>query len=105
VFAATFTKVLPTVFKPIDLAINVAERTAHVRVPGVVDSTAGPIRNPVTGAAHRVRVTLPMGFEFTEAEFASGSSHTDGPVELHVHDTHAHLARIHWTTHGVVRPS
>ena len=105
VFAATFSTVLPTLFKPIDLSINVAERTARLNVPGVIKSTAAPIRNPVTGEPHRVRVTLPAGFEFTEAEFASARSETEGPIELNVSDTHAHLARIHWTTHGVVRPA
>jgi len=104
VFAATFTTVLPTLFEPIDLEIDVDERRARVIVPGVIASTAEPIRNPVTGDAHRVQVTLPAGFEFTEAEFASGKTTANGPIELDFNGSHAHLARIHWTTHGVVRP-
>ena len=57
-----------------------------------------------TGAAQRARVTLPAGFEFTDAEFASRPTNgRRGDIPLDFSDTHAHLARIHWSTHGVVR--
>jgi hypothetical protein len=104
VFAAVISTRLPTLFRRIDLDIDIGQRTARVRVPDVLESSAEPIRNPVTGAPHYARVTLPAGFEFTEAEFASGKASASGPIELDFNDTHAHLARIHWTTHGVVRP-
>ena len=38
-----------------------------------------------------------------ESEFVSGTSKTTGPIELKFEGSHAHLARIHWSTHGVVR--
>ncbi len=102
VFSAMITKLLPTLYKPIDLAIDLTSRTARLRVPGVIDASASSIRNPVTGAEHRARVTLPTGFEFTEAEFVRGKAKATGPIELDFDDTHAHLAPIHWCTHGVV---
>ena len=67
-----------------------------------MEGSAEPIKNPVTGATHYVRVTLPHGFEFTSAEFVSGKSKATGMIALDAQGTHAHLARIHWTTHGVV---
>jgi hypothetical protein len=103
VFNTLITRRLPSQYKPIDLAIDVAGAKATVRVPGLIDAEAHPIANPVTGAAHRVRLLLPEGFEFTEAEFATGRCRTQGPIELSFDDTHAHLANIHWSTHGVVR--
>jgi hypothetical protein len=103
VFSTTVTKLLPTLFKPIELSINLKSRTAKLNVPGLIESRAESIRNPVTGAEHRAHVTLPTGFEFTEAEFVSGTSKTSGPIELKIDGTHAHVARIHWSTHGVVR--
>jgi hypothetical protein len=103
VFNTLITRRLPTQFKPIDLTIDVASAKATLRVADLIDAEAHPIVNPVTGAAHRVRLQLPEGFEFTEAEFATGRCRTSGPVELHFDDTHAHLANIHWSTHGVVR--
>ena len=103
VFNTLITHRLPSQYKPIDLAIDVATAKATLRVPDLIEAEAHPIANPVTGAAHRARLRLPEGFEFTEAEFATGRCRTQGPVELRFDDTHAHLAQIHWSTHGVVR--
>jgi hypothetical protein len=104
VFSTTVTTLLPTLFKPISLTIDHGSRTARVEVPGVAKSDAASIRNPKTGAEHLVRVTLPKGFEFTDAEFVSGNCRaSSGPISLEFDNTHAHLARIHWSTHGVVR--
>lgn len=105
VFATTMTKVLPTLVKNIELSIDIPRRTARVRVPGVVDGGADPIRNPVTGQEHVARIVLPNGFEYTEAEIASGTGKTNGEagIALDLKNSHAHLARVHWSTHGVVR--
>ncbi|MDB5974336.1 MAG: hypothetical protein JWR07_1096 [Nevskia sp.] len=103
VFSTTVSKFLPTLYKPIRLSIDPGKATAQLQVPGLIDSSAGPILNPMTGAPHRVALTLPAGFEFTRAEFASGQSKTSGAVELNFDGTHSHIAPIHWSTHGVVR--
>ena len=106
VFSTTIERFLPTLVKPIDLSIDLAKRTARLHVPGLVEGAAEPIRNPMTGDPHPVLVTLPTGFEFTEAQFVSGKSRASGPIELTFDATHAHLARVHWSTHGVVgRPA
>lgn len=103
VFSTTVTNFLPTLYKPINLSIDYSARTARVSVPEILDGSAESIRNPVTGAPHQVRVTMPTGFEFTESEVVSGKSKATGPIELQFDGSHAHLARIHWSTHGVVR--
>jgi len=103
VFSTMVTKFLPTIFKPIELTINMKDRTATVRVPDLVEGKGESIRNPVTGADHPIRVTLLSGFEFTDAEFINGSSTSRGDLEMAFDNTHAHLAHIHWSTHGVVR--
>ena len=106
VFSTTVTKVLPTLYprRRLTLMIDLQLRTAKLSVPAVVESSADSIKNPVTGADHRVKVTLPTGFEFTDAEFVSGRCKaSSGPIDLQFDGTHAHLARIHWGTHGVVR--
>lgn len=38
-----------------------------------------------------------------ESEVVSGKTKASGPIELDLDGSHAHLARIHWSTHGVVR--
>lgn len=103
VFSTTISEFLPTLFKPIHLAIDYAGRTAQVEVPGVVQGRAESIRNPVTGAPHQVKVTMPTGFEFTESEVLSGKSKASGSIELDLDGSHAHLARVHWSSSGVVR--
>ncbi len=103
VYAGMVSKFLPTVAKPIELSIDVDSRVGRVRVPGIVDGSVEPIKNPVTGAANRVRIDLPNGFEFTQAEVATGTGRATGEIALDFVNTHAHLANYHWSTHGVVR--
>ena len=105
VFATTVTKVLPTLVKDIELTIDMKQRTARVKVPGVVEGAATPIKNPVTGQDHVARITLPKGFEYTDAEVVNGTGKTLGEagIALNFSATHAHLAHVHWSTHGVVR--
>ena len=103
VFSTTLVKAHPTQYKPIELRIDEKSGTASVRIPGLLEAAAQPIKNPITGAAHRARLTLPTGFEYQEAEFVTGTGKSQGPIELDFSDTHAHIAKIAWSTHGVVR--
>ena len=103
IFASTVTDVRPSLVRPIDLKIDVDARRASVRVPEVVEGDIEPIANEMYEDAHRVRVVLPNGFEFTEAEFASGRGRDSADFNLEFDGTHAHLARVHWSTHGVIR--
>ncbi|WP_137390209.1 DUF1326 domain-containing protein [Rhodoligotrophos defluvii] len=101
VFSATFEKVHDPVFAEIELDIDVDARMAHAAVPGWVEARAEPIRNPVTGDAHRARINLPRGFEYDIAEVARGWAETQGPITLSIKDRHAHFARLHMTQSGV----
>jgi hypothetical protein len=106
VFSTTVTKFLPTLFKRIDLAIDFDGRRAQVTVPGVVEGKGAAIRNERSGKDVLTRLTMPAGFEFHEAEFISGTGKTaNGEIHIDFGGTHAHLARVHWTTHGVVHPA
>jgi hypothetical protein len=101
VFASTFEKVHEPLSKPISIDLDVEGRVGQVKVPGLLESSAEPIRNPVTGAVHRARVTLPEGFEYHTAEFASGTVRAQGPIQLDITGRHAHLAQLHMTGQGV----
>jgi hypothetical protein len=103
VFSTTLTSGHPTQYKPIDLTIDEKAGTAHVRVDGLLDASAEPIKNPMTGAAHRARVTLATGFEYTEAEYVAGTGKATGPIALDFLATHAHIAKINWSQNGVIR--
>jgi hypothetical protein len=101
VFAATFDKVHEPEFRPIEFETDLARRTGLVRVGGLVDTRVQPIRNPVTNDEHRVRVQMPEGFEYKEAEYASGDTRAPGPIELDWTARHAHLAMVDMRTAGV----
>ncbi len=73
IYGSTIEKELDPVFAPIEFSCNMENRTARFVVPGHLEFSAEPIRNPVTGAPHRALIRLPNGFEYREAEMASGT--------------------------------
>lgn len=94
---------LETIVKPMDIAIDLEARTGHVRVPDAFDMDVEPIRNPVTGAEHRVRIDLPHGFEYRQAEVASGTTTSYGAIPLPANKgTHSHICRIHMNGRGLI---
>jgi hypothetical protein len=102
VFAPTFAKMHDPAFAPIEFDFDLEKRTGRVRIAGVIDTNVGPILNPVTGKEHRVRVALPQGFEYKEAEYASGATSAAAPIGLELSGTHAHLFNMNMTGAGVV---
>jgi hypothetical protein len=103
VYTAMCSKRLEPLSKPIELEIDVEARTGHVQVPGVFETKGEPIRNPVTGNLHRVRIDLPHGFEYAIAEIGSASTKATGEIKLDLKDSYAQFAEIHLTGTGVVR--
>lgn len=102
VFTATCTKILPNLYKPIEFECDIDKRSGYVKIPGVAEVRAEPIKNPMTGAEHSVKVSLPNGFEFLEAQFASGSTTATGDIPLNLKDSHVHFCELHLGTNGVV---
>lgn len=103
VFAGTISEMHEPQFVAIELAVDVDGRQARVRIPEVLEASGEPIRNPVSDEAQRVRLVLPDGFEFNEAEMASGSYQTQGPIHIQAQHSHGHFAHLHFTGRGVVR--
>ena len=87
-------------FKPIELVADLDARTARLVVPGVVETTVEPIKNPVTGADHRAQINLPFGKEFNVAEVASGTTKATGAVPLEFAKSHAHVVHNAMTSSG-----
>jgi hypothetical protein len=72
-------------------------------VPGLIESRAEPIKNPVTGAAHQAQIVLPNGFEYTVAEMGSGTSTTQDPIPLEFSNSYAQFNELHIGHDGVIR--
>ena len=64
----------------------------------MIDTSVEPIRNPITDDEHRARVVLPKGFEYREAEFASGGTTASGAIKLKNGKSQAHLAILNLST-------
>jgi hypothetical protein len=105
VFAGTFVKLHDPLFLPIEFSADIDERLGRIHVAGVLDVTSEPIRNPVTGATHRVRLDMPNGFEYSRAEVAQATTRTGkgAAIPLDWRGSHAHYTEIHLTRQGVVR--
>ena len=102
VFVSMCDTVHTPMFKKIEFKSDMQSCVGHFSVPGVVEVNTEAIRNPVTGNTHHPKVSLRQGFEFSTAEFASGSSRSDGPIKLDNTGRHAHLAILHLTGNGIV---
>jgi len=102
VFSAMSPNKLETLYKPIDIAVDIEGRRGHIRVPGVFETEAQPLTNPVTGAEHRARIDLPNGFEFRIGEVARATTRTSGAIDLpNNRDSHTHIVEIHLSHKGI----
>lgn len=95
------TKMHDPIFAPIRLEFDEAARTARLVIPGVLDSSVEPIRNPVTGAPHRIQVVMPEGFEHRVGEVASADISSRGAIPFETRATHSTLAHVVQTPQGV----
>ena len=100
VFATVIDRLHEPAFLPIAFELDIDKRVGSVRIDNVMHTQTQPIRNPVTGKEHRARVVLPSGFEYREAEYASGETQATGPIELAWSGRHAHVAMLDLSTHG-----
>lgn len=103
VFATTMEKMFDPVFAAIDINVDIEAREGRIFIEGIAECTGQPIRNPVTGDVHRVRIDLPHGFEYTLAEIGASTFSTQGPIALDNEDRYAQFANIHLSNHGIVR--
>ncbi len=93
---------LEPLFLPIDFEVDVEARRARLNIPGLLETTGEPIRNPVTGAEHRARIDLPHGFEYRIAEMGSGTTKASGAIKLDLKNSYGQFAHIHLSNKGVV---
>jgi hypothetical protein len=78
-------------------------RTGRLSIPGVVETRGEPIKNPVTGAEHRVRIDMPDGFEYALAEIGSGTTKATGDIKLDFEASYGQFSNMHLSPTGLVR--
>lgn len=103
VFASTIETMHEPKFTAINFDVDVDARRGTISAADLFEVTGEPIRNPVTGAEHRVRIDLPHGFEYEIAEIGSASSRSRGSIALDLKNSYAQFARLHLNNHGPIR--
>lgn len=99
-FSVIVSNLLEPLFLPIEF--DMEKRTGRMEIPGVVEAATEPIRNPVTGAVHRMRIVLPDGWDDKEAEFASGSANGAGGALLMGFEHGAYCLGCRWVLMGLL---
>lgn len=101
IFSLIVSKMYDPIFGPVTFEFDKAARTARLVIPGVLETDVEPIRNPVTGAPHRIRVVMPEGFEHREGEVASSNIRSSGAIKFETHGGHSTLTNVVQTPQGV----
>lgn len=103
VFSAMAPTKLETLYRPIEIVVDIKARKGRASVLGVFETVAQPLINPISGVEHRARINLPNGFEFRTAEVAMGTTKTSGAMDLpNNKNSHTHLVELHLSQKGVV---
>ena len=103
VFMSTMTTVHDPIFAPIEFEVDIEKREARLVVEGQIESSGEPIRNPVTGQEHRVRINQEAGFEYIMAEMGSGTSKSTGVIPMELSDSYGQFNEVHLNPYGIVR--
>ena len=102
IFSLIVTKMHEPIFAPVSFEFDKAARKARIDIPGVLQTDVEPIKNPVTGAPHRIQVVMPEGFEHIEGEIASSNIRSTGAIRFDTKASHSTLANVVQTPQGVV---
>ncbi|GAC1550796.1 MAG: DUF1326 domain-containing protein [Collimonas sp.] len=101
IFSQIVTKMHDPIFAPVSFEFDKAARIARLVIPGVLETEVEPIKNPVTGAPHRIQVVMPEGFEHHEGEVASSNIRSNGAIKFETTGGHSTLANVVQTPEGV----
>ena len=97
IFASTFAEPLTISRAVVDLTLE--GRRSRFRVDGVGEAAMTPLRDPVSGEEHEVRVVVPKGFIWREGDVAkSERMRVDLPgIRFDQASRHAVVARFEWS--------
>jgi hypothetical protein len=103
VYSAMCDTIHDPIYTKIDYDVDMNARTARCEAVGVASGRGEPIRNPVTGAEHRVGIVVPNGFEYTQSEVGRGWSRSAGTVAMELEDSYGQWCELHMNNDGVIR--
>jgi hypothetical protein len=101
IFNLIVTTIHEPIFAAFEFSFDKNRRIARLVAKGVLETNVEPIKNPVTGSPHRIRVVMPEGFEHREAEVASANIRSTGAIKFETKGSHSSLATVVQTPQGV----
>lgn len=90
------------VFADIEFEWDMDGGSGRFAVEKLLEAEVVPIKNPVTGLAHRAAIRLHTAFEYREAEMASASFWTRGELEHEYTGKFAAITYVTYTPYGIV---
>jgi len=102
VLASIVKTILEPKVVPIQFEHDIKKVKARVVIPGVLETTTEPIKNIITGDAHRVSVHIPSGMEFkTEEVAAAVVNKSTGQMKYDWPNSHSCMAIVEHTQEGL----
>lgn len=104
VFHSMCSDVLDPLYKPIEIAVDIAARKALLKVPGVIDASGVPAINAFNGEPFHIAIARTSGsFEYTYAELGLGTATVSGAIEMQLDASYGQFCSIHYNQQGMVR--
>jgi hypothetical protein len=100
VFASVAPNKHETLEASVEIEADRERRVASVRVGELAECAIEPIKSPVSGDEHRVRIDLPDGFEYKQAEIANAvRTRVSGaePLSFTLENTYGQLNPFDWS--------
>ncbi len=102
VVSSLISQVHEPLFLPIEFKMDKNKRHVTVKVPGILEMTAEPIKDAF-GHEHQIRVDLPKGMEYFSAETARTKvNKASGKISFNCPDKHSSVAHVIHTQDGLV---
>jgi hypothetical protein len=102
ILGAVIEKEHETLVRPIAFEVDIPGGRAKGAIADLLNAAVEPIRNPVTGAEHRVVIDLPQGWEFRRAEVVAGTAKSDAGIKLDLSGKHAFVCEFAYGPNGLL---
>jgi hypothetical protein len=96
--------VLETLYAPIELSIDVDQRTASMKIDGLVESRGEPLAHPGNaGLPTRIQLSTPEGPRYLYAEMGNGNTTARAGIDLDFTDSYCQFNVMHLNQDGLIR--
>jgi hypothetical protein len=102
IYGSTIANEPDPVFADIEFELDLKARRGRFSVKNVLEADVSPIKNPVTGEDHYIAIRPHRGFEFREAEMASGNYWSKGELDQKHAGRFAALSFVSYGPHGII---